>query len=134
MGGQESRDRIVAELGKLGDASSQGVAAGGFAFTESDIRKVIANWVGIVESYDSSLAEAAFATQIDGPGLDFASNSFASKANESGTSLVQHLRYGREYSIYQAQLAQNALDDYLGVEHTNVMDFNKTQQGSRPEV
>lgn len=68
------------------------------------------------------------ATAIDGPGRDYASDSFALKANQSGESLVQHLATGQKYCLDQAQLAHNALDDYLGVEHTNVRQIVNTQQ------
>lgn len=135
LDGQEHRDRIKAELsGMTASDGPQNTSIGSFAFTESDIRQLITNWLDIAKSYDRSITTAIYVTQVTGPGLDFASDSFANKANQSGESLLQHLRHGWEYSIQQAQLAQTALDDYLGVEHTNVMNLYKAQHGERTEV
>jgi len=133
--GQEYRDRIVGELGDMANSGgTQGAPGGSFAFTESDIRKVVKNWLDIAESYQNSRNKAHLVTVVEGPGLDFASDSFAKAANWSGLSLLLHLEYGKKYSLDQAQLAQNALDDYLGVEHTNVMDLFKARQDQETEV
>ncbi len=133
--GHEYRDRIVGELGDMANSGgTQGAPGGSFAFTESDIRKVVDNWMGIADSYARSLDKINDATAIDGPGLDYASDSFANTANLSGKALSQHLVTGREYCLDQAQLAQNALDDYLGVEHTNVREIAKTQQAPHPGI
>lgn len=133
MDSQEHRDRIVAELGNM-LRGTQGGAGGSFAFTEPDIRKVADNWIGIADSYASSLDSLNHATMINGPGLDYASGSFADTANLSVESLSQHLVAGREYSLDQAQLASDALADYLGVEHTNVREIAKTQQAPHPGI
>lgn len=134
MDGQAYRDRIVSELGNMATSDgTQGASSGGsFAFTESDVRKVIKNWLSIVDSYEKSITNAQYVVQVQGPGLDFASMSFATKANTSGDALVKHLQRGREYSTYQAQLALNALNDYLGVEQMNITEFRRAQhsQGS----
>jgi hypothetical protein len=132
---QPYQDSIRAQLSGLAGSTHGTFTTGSFAFTESEIRQIINNWLDIAESYDASIDKAYSATQIDGPGLDFASNSFANAANRSGSSLVEYLAKNQAYCLEQAQLSQNALDDYLGVEHTNVTEIFKTrQQGPRPGI
>lgn len=137
MGSEPYRDSINAQLsGVLASNSTQGTfTTGTFAFTEPEIRKIITNWLDLAKSYGDSIVKAQAATSIDGPGLDYASGSFATIANESNTSLAEYLARNQAYCVEQAQLSQNALDDYLGVEHTNVTEILKTdQQGPRPGV
>jgi hypothetical protein len=50
----------------------------------------------------------------------------AAAANRSGAAYLAYLQHNFQYCSNQAQLFQNALDDYLGIEHTNVTDINKT--------
>jgi hypothetical protein len=131
------RDSINAQLsGVLASNSTQGTfTTGTFAFTEPEIRKIITNWLDLAGSYDDSINKAIYVKTIEGPGLDFASQSFAATANRSGESLLEYLLRNRDYCVEQAQLSQNALDDYLGVEHTNVTGFNKMdQQGPKPGI
>jgi hypothetical protein len=136
MDSQPYRDSINAQLsGLVASNTTQGAfTTGSFAFSESGIRKVIANWLDLADSYDNSLDKVFYINLIEGPGLDFASQSFATTAVRSGLSLVEYLLSNRDYCVQQAQLSQNALNDYLGIEHTNVADFNKDQQGPRPGV
>ena len=132
------RDSINAQLsGILASNSTQGTfTTGTFAFTEPEIRKIITIWLDLAESYGDSIAKAhAWRHRSMAPGLDYASESFAYTANRSGDSLAEYLQKNRDYCLEQAQLSQNALDDYLGVEHTNVTDILKTdQQGPRPGI
>jgi hypothetical protein len=131
------RDSINAQLsGVLASNSTQGTfTTGTFAFTEPEIRKIITNWLDLAESYDDSISKLSFGVRIEAPGLDFASQSFTGKTNRSGDSLLEYLQKNKEYCVAQAQLSQNALDDYLGVEHTNVTSINKTdQQGPKPGI
>jgi hypothetical protein len=73
--------------------------------------------------------------RITPPADDFASKFHAGAANRSGESYQSYVVHNRDYCIQQAQLFQNTLDDYLGVEHTNVTGINKTApQGPQPGV
>jgi hypothetical protein len=136
MDSQAYRDSINAQLSGLASNSTHGTfTTGSFSFTEPEIRQIINNWLDLAESYRDSLLKAQAATFIEGPGLDYASQSFAETANQSGQSLVGYLTRNREHCLVQAQLTQNALDDYLGVEHTNVTEILKTdQQGPKPGI
>ena len=137
MDSEPYRDSINAQLsGVLASNSTQGTfTTGTFAFTDPEIRKIINNWLDLAKSYGDSIDKATYAKSIVGPGLDYASGSFATTANRSGESLVNYLTRNRDYCVEQAQLSQNALDDYLGVEHTNVTEIFKTdQRGPRPRI
>lgn len=137
MDSQASRDSINAQLSGIaaGNSAHGAFTTGSFAFTEPEIRKLIDNWRDLASSYDQSISKFYYGVTIDAPGLDFASQSFADTTNRSTVSLLQYLQKNRDYCVEQAQLSQNALDDYLGVEHTNVTGINNTdQQGPRPGI
>lgn len=137
MDSEAYRDSINAQLSGIvaGNSAHGAFTTGSFAFTEPEIRKLIANWIELARSYNRSTNNAQAATKIDGPGLDYASESFADTANQSNASLVEYLERNYTYCVEQAQLSQNVLDDYLGVEHTNVTEILKTdQQGPRPRI
>lgn len=127
MNGQQHRDAINAELsGWFSSNTTQGTITGGsFAFTEDQIRAVVKNYLDLADSYSDSIDKAHQMTAVDGPGLDFASESFAMAANRSGQSLIDSFTNARDYCKEQARLAQCALNDYLGVEHTNLTEINK---------
>lgn len=132
MNSQQHRDAITGELsGWFNSNTTEGTVTGGsFAFTEDQIRAVVKNYLDLADSYDEAITKALPMTTVDGPGLDFASGSFAIAANQSGESLVGSFKIARDYCREQAKIAQDALDDYLGVEHTNVTEINKqTPQG-----
>ncbi|GAB1513443.1 hypothetical protein [Actinophytocola sp. KF-1] len=127
MNRQQHRHAISAELsGWFSSTSTESSSAtGSFAFTEDQIRAVVTNYLDLADSYNEAIDKAGRMTIVEGPGLDFASDAFASAANRSGKSLIESFQQARDYCTEQAQLAQNALDDYLGVEHTNVTEINK---------
>ncbi|MFI7672746.1 hypothetical protein [Actinophytocola sp. NPDC049390] len=127
MNGQQHRDAINAELsGWFSSNTTQGTITGGsFAFTEDQIRAVVKNYHDLADSYDDAITKAGRMTIVEGPGLDFASDAFAIAANRSGQSLIDSFTNARDYCKEQARLAQGALDDYLGVENTNVTEINK---------
>ncbi len=130
MNSQQHRDAITGELsGWFNSNTTEGTVTGGsFAFTEDQIRAVVKNYLDLADSYDKSINDATAVISVEGPGLDFASGSFAEAARRSGHALVDSFGNARDYCLEQAQLAQNALDDYLGVEHTNVTGFDKHDQ------
>jgi hypothetical protein len=127
MDSQQHREAIKGDLSGWFDShTTEGtLTTGSFNFTEDQIRAVVKNYLDLADSYDDSITKAIGMVSIEGPGLDFASGSFAEAANRSGQALVESFGNARDYCLAQAQLAQNALDDYLGVEHTNVTRINK---------
>ncbi len=111
----------------LRDVANSGTAeGGGFAFDEATLRTLVTSWLELADSYQRSTDNAENMVRIDGPGSDYASWSQAEAANASGRSYATYLQHSRDYCLEQAQQFQNALDDYLGVEHTNVTEINKT--------
>jgi hypothetical protein len=137
VSGELHRDAIKAELSGMftSNATAGAVTNGSFAFTESDMRTIIKNWLDLADNYDKSIHGSFNMTTVEGPGRDFASRMFATAANQSGESYVRYLTNNRDYCLQQAQLFQDTLDTYLGVEHTNVTEINKSdQQGPQPGV
>lgn len=137
MDSQGHLDRINSQLsGMFGTGTTEGTVTGGsFSFTEADMATIRDNWLDLADSYRNSFENANYMTRIKPPAEDMASEFHASAANQSGESYQNYLQHNWQYCVQQAQLVQNALNDYLGTEHTNVTDFNKTgQQGPQDGV
>lgn len=137
MDGLSHRDAINADLaGMFTSNTTQGsMTTGSFAYTEPEMKTIVKNWLDLADSYEASIDVSRRMTAVEGPGWDFASQLFADAANQSGRSCVTYLEHNRDYCRQQAQLLQDALDDYLGVEHTNVTEINNSdQQGPRRGV
>jgi hypothetical protein len=136
MDSQRHHDSITAELaGMFGNTTQGSFTTGGFSFSESQLRTIVTNYLDLAHSYEQSMDDTIGMKMVEGPGLDFASQSFADAANRSGRSLTESFMDARDYCLEQAQLCQNALDDYLGVEHTNITEINKQgPQGPQPGV
>lgn len=117
-----SRDQIRSELGGFfSQGHTQGtVISGTFAYDEDELRQLVTRWLDLAESYQTSVSTTAPMTSVSGPGLEFASEGQANAANASGNSYREHLRTSYQYCVDQAQKCQDALDEYLGVEHHNV--------------
>ncbi len=127
MDGQAHRDDIRAELGGFFTGHAEGTVTGGsFAFDEDTLRGLVTDWLDLARTYQKSVNDAAYMAQVEGPGLDFASQAHAEAANASGRSYLAYLQQNGDYCLQQAQLFQNALDDYLGVEHRNVAAIDKS--------
>ncbi|MFC4858930.1 hypothetical protein [Actinophytocola glycyrrhizae] len=101
-------------------------AQGTFSFDPDDLRSLIKKWQELADSYENSIYRADSMTRIDPPGGDFASESYVKVAIASGNSYIEYLRHNQQYCSRQAQLFQDALDDYLGVEQTNVTEVNES--------
>jgi hypothetical protein len=135
--GQAHRDDIETQLGDMFTThTAEGTVTGGtFTYRESDMRTIIDNWRDLADSYDRSLRNAERMARILPPAEDFASPSHTAVANESGKSYRSYLAHNREYCRNQAELFQRTLDDYLGVENTNVTEMNKkAPEGHLPRV
>lgn len=130
VSGEPHRDAIKAQLaGMVTSNTTEGaITNGSFAFTEPEMRTVIKNWLDLAYSYDKSIVGSRSMTMVEGPGHDFASHMFAAAANQSGDSYTRYLTNNRDYCLQQAQLFQDSLDTYLGVEHTNITEMNKPDQ------
>jgi hypothetical protein len=118
---------VKAELvGMFTSNTTQGAFTNGsFTYTEPEMRALIANWLDLARSYGKSIDEAHSVTLVKGPGHDFASQLFARAANDSGTSYISYLDRNRAYCLQQAQLFQDSLNAYLGVEHTNITELSE---------
>jgi hypothetical protein len=109
--------------------------AGSFQFDETTMRKLVTDWLDLADSYESSRNASSVMSQVEGPGLDFASHAYASAASSSGAAYLQYLIKNRDYCRDQAELFKKALDGYLGVEHTAVTEIDKSgPQGSHPGI
>ena len=137
MGDQPQRDNIDAQLGSmLRTNTTQGTVTGGtFAFTEAEMLTIIKNWRDLARSYAHSKQNAELMSRIEPPADDFASRLYAGAANRSGDSYWQYLDHNEKYCTRQADLFQQALDDYLGIEQINATEINKTApQGPQPGI
>jgi hypothetical protein len=105
---------------------------GSFSFDEDTMRGLVKEWYALADSYDASRTVAHDMLRVEGPGLDFASSSYADAASRSGAAYVDYLSYNRDYCVQQAELFQHALDDYLGVEHANVVDIDRSGADEPP--
>jgi hypothetical protein len=116
----------------LSDIAHGSQAAGSFQFDESTMRKLVKDWLDLADSYEASRRTARRMMLVEGPGLDFASHAYAKAASSSGEAYYQYLTKNRDYCDEQAQLFQKALDDYLGIEQTNVTELDS--QESQPGI
>jgi hypothetical protein len=120
------------EFGRIGSALS-GITSGGrggsFAYSPDQIRDLVKEWTDLAKDYEGSLANADLMANVEGPGTEFASQSHASVARESGRAYLESLKNRIEYCYGQAQKSQDALDSYLGQEHRSVRDIT----GSGPQ-
>jgi hypothetical protein len=118
----------------LSDIANSGSGEGGsFVYDEATLRSLISKWLELADHYQGSLKRVTLGS-VTAPGLDFASEAHAKAANSSGKAYMIYLAQNYEYCVRQAQLLQNTLDDYLGVEHQSVTDFNKTQAGPQAGI
>jgi hypothetical protein len=128
MDGDLHKQNIRSELsGFFTQGHTEGTVTGGhFEYDEDTLRGLVTDWLTLAAHYERSVRNSDRMSQIQGPGTDFASRAQAEVANVSGMSYLNHLKTTREFCDQQAQLFQNALDDYLGVEHRNVTEINKS--------
>lgn len=113
--------------GLTGSAQAS-ITTGSFNFDEATITDLIKKWMTLGDSYDASLRDnVPLMTAVEGAGLDYASKSHAGAANKAGEAYSTYLTECKNYCVNQAQLFQNALDDYLGMEHRNVTEIYKTE-------
>jgi hypothetical protein len=111
-------------LDSLRDIANSGSGPGSFVYDEATLRSLITKWVELADHYDGSLSRTTLGT-VQAPGLDVASEALAKSANTSGTAYMKYLEQNFQYCVEQAQKLQDTLDDYLGVEHHNVMELVK---------
>jgi hypothetical protein len=104
------------------------IVTGGFSYDQATLEDLIKEWLSLYDDYDRSYRDTRRLVLVEGPGLDFASDGLAGAANSYGEAYRRYLRQNREYCLTQAQLCQNALDDYLGVERRNVVKIENSDQ------
>ncbi|MFL6121835.1 hypothetical protein [Actinophytocola sp.] len=133
MGGE--RDRIVVELSKFTNDTTEGTTAGTFTFDPDTIRQVIKNYIELADSYDQSTRDAEPMVKVGPSAQEYVSESFASKVNTSGDSYLAYCRHYSAFYLEQAQKCQDALDTYLGVEERTIIGLGQTGVGdTRPVV
>jgi hypothetical protein len=117
-------------------ANSNPNEGGSFAYDEDTLRSLVTKWVEIADHYLSSHYRTDLGS-MEPPGLDAASEALAKAVNTSGNKYRAYLVDNYWYCVRQAQLCQTALDNYLGVEHHNVLEMSKFQQpdaGPQPGI
>ena len=137
MDGQLHRDHINSELsGFFSQSHTEGTITNGrFEYDEGTLQGLVNDWMDLAYHYDESLQNARGMAAVEGPGRDIASKAQAEAANVSGRSYLAYLENNHSYCTNQAQLFQNALDDYLGIEHRNVTEINKSdKRGPQPGI
>jgi len=128
MDGQLHREHISSELSSFfSQGHAEGtITSGHFEYDEATLRGLVTEWKDLADHYTQSIDRAAYMAQVQGPGRDFASGAQAEAANVSGHRYIDYLRKNEAFSRHQAQLHLDALNDYLGIEHRNVTEINKS--------
>jgi hypothetical protein len=111
--------------GITGGTAEGTITTGGFAYDEDTLTGLVKEWLALADDYDNSVHNSQRLILVEGPGRDFASGAVAKAANSYGAAYLAYLKQNRRYCLDQAQLSQNALDDYLGIEHRNVEELYK---------
>lgn len=104
------------------------ITTGGFTYDEATLAGLVREWLDLADDYDRSFRDSQRLVAVKGPGLDFASAAVAHAANSYGRAYLNYLEQNRGYCADQAQLCQDALDDYLGIERRNVKDVYNSGQ------
>jgi hypothetical protein len=131
----DERDRIVVELTKFTNGTTEGTPTGSYTFDPDTIRQVINNYKDLAESYAQSAKDAWPMTQLGPSAEEYVSRSFAEKSNKSGDSYVAYCRHYADFFRREAQKCQDALDVYLGVEERTITGLGDSGgDGSRPVV
>jgi hypothetical protein len=94
--------------------------AGHFSFDPDTLSGLVTDWTGLAKSYEKSKLDARALTAIDGPGSEYASQSHATVASDSGNAYLTSIDEKITYCYNQADKCQKALDDYMGVEHHTI--------------
>lgn len=129
MSGRSDGNGNVARLGEIANsAPSQG---SGFAYDEATLRTLITKWLELAQSYRTSMNRIG-KTSVAAPGLDLASEAQAAAVTRGLREYGTYAGKNYQYCMSQAQLLQNALNDYLGIERQNVKDLIKA--GSSTEL
>ena len=134
--GELNRQAVSSVLSSVTTGHTQGsFTNGSFAFDEDTLRSLITDWLNLADKYSEAAQTAHSMSRVRGPGEDFASRSHATVANTSGSAYRSSLDHDQVYCLQQAQAFQDALDTYLGVEHRNVTEINKSgPQGPQPGI
>lgn len=105
------------------------ITAGGYSFDVDTLNGLITKWQDLAASYEQSFDNARVMSRVEGPGLEYASQSHAEAANRSGRAYYEYLKQCRDYCLNQAQLMQDALNEYLGVDQSSAEDINTSDGG-----
>jgi hypothetical protein len=116
--------QIGSALSDIAANAAPGPAASGpsgsFSYAPEQLRDLVKEWMDLANDYSLSIMNARDLTTVKGPGKEYASESYANEANRSGVMYRDSLQQRSDYCVQEAQKLQDALDDYLGVEHHNL--------------
>lgn len=120
--------------GVTGGTTEGTITTGGFTYDEATLEGLIKEWLDLADDYDRSLRDSEPIVKVKGPGLDFASEALAKAATSYGRAYLTYLKDNRQYCYNQAQLCQDALTDYLGVERRNVTEIEQSGEPDSEEA
>jgi hypothetical protein len=129
MTGELHRGEAPRRLSDITNTSPGPSQGGSFTFDEATMQSLVNDWLDLMNEYDDSTRAAEQMARVDPPGLEYASEGVASAARTSADAYMAYLEHNRDYCKAQAQLFQNALDDYRGVERTNVEELSNAGPG-----
>lgn len=78
------RSAMTALQNIAGNSTQGAITTGTFEFDEATMRGLVTEWLALADDYGRSWTESESISQVQGPGLDFASKSHAEAANASG--------------------------------------------------
>lgn len=106
-------------------ATGSFTTGGTFSYTPDQLRSIITRLTNLADSYAASRENATYMAIVEGPGLEYASQSHAAAARASGQAYLQSIDNERRSCLTLAQRFQDTLDDYLGLEHRTVERMNQ---------
>src|SRR2546430_11234879 len=121
MNEQASRTIDSALAGITTHTATASITTGSFSYTPDQMRTIVNHFLDLAESYRGSLRNAAVMARVEAPGLEYASESHATAARALGEDYKRSIHDSYQYCLAQAQKFQDTLDDYLGLEHHNVV-------------
>src|SRR6266540_2503920 len=101
------------------------ITTGTFSYTPDQLRAIVTRLTNLADSYRSSRDNARHMATVEGPGLEYASQSHAAAVRASGLAYRQSIENERLSCMAMAQRFQDTLADYLGLEHRSVEQMNQ---------
>jgi hypothetical protein len=125
-------ERPFRDVNSILEGITTSTTTGSFSYTPDQMRDIIKGFLDLAESYRKSLANAEVIARVEAPGLEYASESHAASTRAMGEDYRRSIEDSRQYCLAQAQKFQDTLDDYLGLEHSNVEQVNQAPRDVQP--